>query len=226
MIALLVILTFATAILLDHLLLRQPVIFAEEAPAPEAATPRPRRVPAVIAGFEVPENLRYHPGHMWAAAEGPNLVRVGIDDFAAKLAGDVTKIDIPERGRWIRQGQKLVSMHRSGKEIDLVSPIEGTIVAVNEEAIRNPKTTRNDPYGEGWLIAVNSPDAKTNFRNLLTGSVARRWMDDAAARLRALVTVTPGIAMAQDGGIAVDDVLNHVPAEEWEKVAREFFLTA
>jgi len=226
MIALLVILTFAVAILLDHLLLKQPVIFAEEAPTPEAATPRPRFVPAVIGGFEVPENLRYHPGHTWAAAEGPNLVRVGIDDFAAKLAGDVTKIDIPERGRWIRQGQKLVALHRNGKEIDLVSPIEGTIVAVNEEVIRDPKAARNDPYGEGWLIAVNAPDAKTNFRNLLSGGVARRWMDESAARLRALVTATPGIAMAQDGGVAIDDVLNHVGADEWEKAAKEFFLTA
>ncbi|MGZ8798225.1 MAG: glycine cleavage system protein H [Thermoanaerobaculia bacterium] len=226
MIALLVILTFAAAILLDHLLLKQPVIFAEEAPTPEATNPRPRFVPAVIGGFEVPENLRYHPGHTWAAAEGPNLVRVGIDDFAAKLAGDVTRIDIPERGRWIRQGQKMVAMHRNGKEIDLVSPIEGTIVAINEEVIRDPKTARNDPYGEGWLIAVNAPDAKTNFRNLLSGGVARRWMDESAARLRALVNATPGIAMAQDGGVAIDDVLNHVGPDEWEKAAREFFLTA
>ena len=224
MIALLVILTFAGFILLDHLLLKQPIVFAEDATTPEAAAVRPRRVPAVIAGFEVPDNLRYHPGHTWAAAEGPNLVRVGIDDFAAKIAGDVTKIDIPERGRWIRQGQKLVAMHRNGKEINLVSPIEGTIVAVNEEVIRDPKTARNDPYGEGWLITVNSPDAKTNFRNLLGGNTARRWMDEAAARLRAIATVTPGIAMAQDGGVAVADVLNHITPEEFEKVEKEFFL--
>ena len=224
MIALLVILTFAAFILLDHLLLKQPVIFAEETNQPEAATPRPRRMPAVIGGFEVPENLRYHPGHTWAAAEGPNLVRVGIDDFAAKVAGDITKIEIPERGRWIRQGQKLVALHRNGKEIDLVSPIEGTIVAVNEDVVKDPKSARKDPYGEGWLIAVNSPDAKTNFRNLLGGNTARRWMDEAAARLRAIATATPGVAMAQDGGLAVDDVLNHITTDEWEKVAKEFFL--
>ena len=226
MIALLVVLTFAIFILLDHLLLKQPVIFAEETNTAEAATARPRRMPAVIGGFEVPDNLSYHPGHTWAAAEGPNLVRVGIDDFAAKLAGDVTRIEIPERGRWIRQGQKLVALHRNGKEIDLVSPIEGTIVAVNEEVVRDPKNARRDPYGEGWLLTVNSPDARTNFRNLLGGNVARRWMDESAARLRALVTMTPGVALAQDGGVAVDDVLNHIGTEEWEKVAKDFFLTA
>ena len=219
MIALLVILTFAGFILLDHLLLKQPIVFADDTQAAP-----PRRVPAVIAGFELPDNLRYHPGHTWAAVEGTNLIRVGIDDFAAKVAGGVTKIDIPERGRWIRQGQKLVALHRNGKEIDLVSPIEGTIVAVNEEVVRDPKTARKDPYGEGWLIAVNSPDAKTNFRNLLGGNTARRWMDESAARLRAIATMTPGIAMAQDGGVAVDDVLNRIAPEEWEKVAKEFFL--
>ena len=223
MIALLVILTFAGFILLDHLLLKQPILFADET-TPEAAAARPRRVPAVIAGFELPDNLRYHPGHTWAAAEGPNLVRVGIDDFAAKVAGEVTKIDIPERGRWIRQGQKLVALHRNGKEIDLVSPIEGTIVAVNDDVLRNPGTARTDPYGDGWLITVNAPDAKTNFRNLLAGTTARRWMDEAAARLRALATVTPGVVMAQDGGVAIDDVINHIAPEEFEKIEKEFFL--
>jgi len=123
MIALLVALTFAVAILIDHLLLRRAIPIAAEEPKQQPA--RPRIAPAFVGGFKVPDNLAYHPGHTWAAAEGPNRVRVGIDDFAAKLAGDVTKIDIPERGKWIRQGQTIIALHRDGKELDLVSPIEG-----------------------------------------------------------------------------------------------------
>jgi glycine cleavage system H lipoate-binding protein len=59
-------------------------------------------VPAIVAGFEVPGQRALPPGHTWALAEA-GLVRVGIDDFAAKLTGGVTSIDIPERGQWIRQ---------------------------------------------------------------------------------------------------------------------------
>lgn len=220
MIATLVVLTFLAAVLIDHLLNRQPIPVRAE--VLREAPGRPRLVPAVVAGFEVPDNLRYHPGHTWAAAETPDRVRVGIDDFAAKLTGGINRIDIPERGQWIRQGQRIIAMHHDGGEIDLVSPIEGTVVDINTRALDNPQLAKNDPYGEGWLLAVNSPDADTNFRNLLGGTVARRWMDDAAARLRAIAA--PAAALAQDGGVAVDNVIEQLPEADWGKLQKEFFL--
>src|SRR4051794_19363208 len=109
MIILLVIFTFAAAILLDHLLLRRTLVVLGDTTTTATATAkpaRPRLAPAVVAGFNLPDNLAYHPGHTWAAAEGPTRVRIGIDDLAAKLAGVIERIEIPERGRWIRQGQK------------------------------------------------------------------------------------------------------------------------
>ena len=220
MIILLVVLTFATAILLDHLLLRRKLVVLDDGAAPPR---RPRVTAAVVGGFNVPENLAYHPGHTWAAAEGPARVRIGMDDLAAKLAGDVDAIEIPARGRWIRQGQKIIALHRGDRELDLVSPIEGEIVDVNDAALRNPKDARKDPYGDGWLLTVNSPDAATNFRNLLGGSLARRWMDDAAARLRALVPAAA--ATAQDGGLAVDDLAAQIPDAAWETLSKELFLS-
>ncbi|HEU4522271.1 MAG TPA: glycine cleavage system protein H [Thermoanaerobaculia bacterium] len=223
MVALLVILTFAIMLLVDHLLLREPILIADEAPAGDAL--RPRRLSPVVAGFNLPDNVRYHPGHTWAASEGGELVRVGIDDFAAKIAGTVDRIDIPTRGQWIRQGQKIIGMHRDGRDIELVSPIEGTVVDVNDAALGNPAVTRTDPYGEGWLLEVHSPDAKTNFRNLLNGTLARRWMDETAAKLRALMPAPAG-ALAQEGGVAIDDALAAIPDADWQKAAKEFFLTA
>jgi glycine cleavage system H protein len=147
-------------------------------------------------------------------AETPSLVRVGIDDFAAKLAGNVETIELPERGQWIRQGQQIIGIDG----LQLVSPIEGTVVDVNA----NAAATKTDPYGDGWLLTVNSPDAKTNFRNLLGGTAARRWLDDAAARLRAFTAIPQG-AFAQDGGVAVDDILKNLPEADVKKLNAEFF---
>ena len=220
MIALLIVLTFVTAILIDHLLTRKPIPLAAE--APKEAPQRPRLIPSIVAGFEVPDNVRYHPGHTWALAESPELVRVGIDDFAAKLAGNVKAIAIPERGQWIRQGQRIIAMHHDGREIDLVSPIEGTVVDINPSILENPTLAQRDPYGDGWLLTVNSPDAKTNFRNLLGGTIARRWMDDAASRLRAFAV--PAGALAQDGGVAVTRVIDQLPDADWTAINKEFFL--
>jgi glycine cleavage system H lipoate-binding protein len=203
MIALLVVLTFLAGILLDFFMTRRSIMLADE----------------VVGGFVVAPNLKYHPGHMWAVAESRELVRIGIDDLAAKVARDVTSIDIPERGTWIRQGQRIVAMHRNGSEIDLVSPIEGTVIGINDEVIANPQLARKDPYGEGWLLTVNSPDAKTNFRNLLEGRVARRWMEEAAATLRNLTTPSLVGATMHDGGEALE-----LPAEQIEKVQKQLFL--
>ena len=116
MTVLLVLFTFAAFLLIDFIRTRnsavvQPVL--QVAPAKHAALPRLQ--PALVGGFAVPENLRYHPGHTWALSESPNLVRVGMDDFASKLTGKVENITLPQRGQWIRQGQKMCTLHRDGR---------------------------------------------------------------------------------------------------------------
>jgi glycine cleavage system H protein len=184
---------------------------------------RPKLQPAIVGGFEVRENLRYHPGHTWALAESPTLVRVGLDDFAARLIGKIEEITLPKRGQWIRQGQKMVTVLRDGSKAELVSPIEGEISGVNEAVLADKALPGRDPYGEGWLLTVQAPDAKTSFRNLLSGPLARRWMEEAASRLRIRMPALAG-AVAQDGGVAINDVTAHLPDQLWSELAREFFL--
>ena len=180
--------------------------------------------PSLVGGFSVPDNLRYHPGHTWALSESPNLVRIGMDDFASKLSGKIESFMLPQRGQWIRQGQKVWSMVRNGVKVDMVSPIEGSVADINEALASDPSLATKDPYGEGWLVKVQSPDAKTNFRNLLTGALARWWTEESSMRLQRLVPSALG-ALAQDGGVAIDDVAGTLPDEQWAKVTREFFLT-
>src|SRR5664279_2270484 len=113
MTVLLVLFFFTTFLLIDHFRSRhaiQPVMQVAVAQVKPEVTPRLQ--PALVGGFAVPENLRYHPGHTWALSESPNLVRVGMDDFASKLTGKVDKITLPQRGQWIRQGQKMCTLYR------------------------------------------------------------------------------------------------------------------
>lgn len=222
MTVLLVLLTFAIFLMIDYArgekLAKQPIVRAA------AQEPAPRMVPALVAGFEVPENVRYHAGHTWALAESQDLVRVGMDDFASKLVGKIESIALPQRGRWVRQGQKIWTISRDGKSVDMVSPIEGTVTDVNEAAAKNPEVARKDPYGEGWLLKVQAPDAKINFRNLLGGELARLWTEASAIRLHKRIPAI-ATALAQDGGVAVDDLTAHMPDEDWATVTKEFFLS-
>ena len=128
MTVLLVLFFFTTFLLIDYFRSRHAIVQPVLQVAPPSTTTAPRLQPALVGGFAVPENLRYHPGHTWALSESPNLVRVGMDDFASKLTGTVESITLPQRGQWIRQGQKMCTIHRDGVAVDMVSPIEGTRV--------------------------------------------------------------------------------------------------
>lgn len=227
MTVILMLLTFVTFLTVEHFVNRnkkkeiQVPVFAAKG-ARDMATPRLQ--PQVVAGFKVPDNLRYHQGHTWALSESPNLVRVGVDDFAAKVIGQAERVQVPQRGQWIRQGQKIFAFRNSqGELVEMVSPIEGAVADVNMNLLKDPALVTRDSYGEGWMVTVTSPDAKTNYRNLMGGTLARAFTEEAAARLRALVPTMAAGAMA-DGGEAAADLSKQLPAEKYAEIVHEFFL--
>jgi glycine cleavage system H lipoate-binding protein len=223
MTVLLVLLTFLAFLLIDYFSSRQPVAVRTAAVVADRAA-QPPLPQSLVGGFSVPEKLRYHPGHTWAVGETPTLVRIGMDEFASKLTGKLERIVLPQRGKWIRQGQKIWTLYRNGASVDMVSPIEGSIVEINEAAMRDPEMARKDPYGEGWLVTVQSPDAKTNFRNLLGGAMARWWTEESAGRLQRRLPLALG-ALAQDGGVAMDNLADQLPDQDWTSLTKEFFLS-
>ena len=124
MTVILVLSTFIMFLLIDHFFSKKPALQIAVQPAVAREIVAPLQ-PSLVGGFKVPDNLRYHPGHTWALSESPSLVRVGVDDFASKLMGKVERLSLPQRGQWIRQGQKLASVYRDGAKVDMLSPIEG-----------------------------------------------------------------------------------------------------
>jgi glycine cleavage system H protein len=225
MTALLVLLTAAVLLVIEYAYSKkhalQPIVQVAAVPVRPIEAARP--ILSIVDGFEVPAHLRYHQGHGWALSESPTLVRSGMDQFAARLIGKIDQIMLPQRGQWIRQGQKVWSFMHNGKKVDMVSPIEGEVADINESVIKNPELARRDPYGEGWLMTVKSPDAKTNFRNLMSGTIVRRWIEESAARLRASMPAMAG-AVAQDGGLIVDDLGSCLKEETWTELTQELFL--
>lgn len=221
MTVLLVVLTFATFIVIDLVLNRKkaPVVASEPATEPVAAVD-----PEIIGGFATPSNVRYHPGHTWVQRERKNVNRVGADAFAAAFAGAIDRIELPKPGQWVRQGQKAVSFFRNGEKIEMVSPVEGEVVEINTALLSNAALLREDPYGHGWLMNVFSPDEDGPNRNLLPTNLVPAWMREAADRLFALQPQLAG-ATAADGGVPVADVAAALDAETWKKASEEFFLS-
>ncbi|MGB8887096.1 MAG: glycine cleavage system protein H [Candidatus Korobacteraceae bacterium] len=190
--------------------------------APVKNVPSPVMLKKV--GFEVPEGYCFHPGHTWVIDEGRQNARVGIDAFAGNLFGKIDSIELSDLNRWVRQGQKLCTVTREGQSIDLLSPVEGVLISVNHEVLKNPNLVIDDPYKNGWLCVVKAPEMTTNVKNLLQGPIVLPWMQNSLARIGAMVQqLTP--ALAQDGGLPVKGLLFQVDASAREQLVKEFFLT-
>lgn len=175
-------------------------------------------------GFEVPQDYCFHLGHMWATQEGADDARVGVDQFVTNLLGKIDRIEVSGANRWVRQGQRLISLTSNGTTVDLLSPVEGVVMAINSDALNEPSLVTSDPYHKGWIAVVRAPDLKMNERNLIQGSMVAPWMQNNLTRLNAMLS-GPSPALAQDGGGPVQGLLTRLAPELRVKIMKEFLLS-
>jgi glycine cleavage system H protein len=174
-------------------------------------------------GFSIPDGYCFHPGHTWVSKESGENARVGVDSFAANLLGKIDHIEVAGTNRWVRQGQKLVTLKSGGQAFDLVSPVEGVVTAVNQDAVQDPGVIGRDPYQAGWIAMVKSPDIVTNQKNLVQGSMVAPWLQNSVTRLNGMVAQLAA-TMAADGGLPLAGLLQRVTPELREQLVKEFFL--
>jgi glycine cleavage system H lipoate-binding protein len=194
----------------------------QAAPAKSTAVPQPFVMKQ--GGFEIPQGYCFHPGHTWVVDEGRQNARVGIDAFAGNLFGKIDSIEVADLNRWVRQGQPLCTVTREGRSIQMLSPVEGVLVSVNLEVLKNPNLIVDDPYKNGWLCVVKAPEMATNVKNLLQGTIVLPWLQNSLARIGAMVQqLSP--ALAQDGGLPVKGLLFQIDDATQHELVCEFFLT-
>ncbi len=104
-----------------------------------------------------PEDLLYHDEHDWARIEGEEGT-FGITWFAQDLLGEVVFFDPPEVGTTISKDQPYAEVESVKAVSDVVAPMSGEILAVNEALGDEPATVNDDPYGEGWMVRVRLSD--------------------------------------------------------------------
>ena len=180
-------------------------------------------IPAISNWFNLPDGIHYHQGHSWAVSEGGNLVKVGINDFAQKLLGKIENIKVPKVGSKVTQGEKAWNLKIDSKSIEMLSPVNGKVLAINEELINSPEKLNKDPYGESWLIKVQVPKVKANFKNLLSGKLAQKWIEEVQENLLSRMNYNLGTVYL-DGGVPVDGIAKNMDTENWDKLAKDFFL--
>jgi glycine cleavage system H protein len=110
-----------------------------------------------VSAESYPEDLKYHPDHDWARIEGEEAV-LGITWYAADSLGELVHFEAPEVGATISKDQSYGEVESVKAVSDVIAPLSGEVLEVNDAVVDAPETVNEDPYGNGWLIRIRMSD--------------------------------------------------------------------
>lgn len=177
-----------------------------------------------VKGFQVPMGYYYHDGHTWVRIESGGYIRIGMDDFAMRLLGRPDDLHLPLMGKELHKDKAGWGLKRKGNHADVLSPINGVIVEVNSKLREDPHMTHREPYEEGWLFMVRTPDIKGTAEKLMTDTQGLDWTGREVNRLEEVVEGVTG-PLAADGGYLGDDIYGNLPGLDWKTLTRTFLRT-
>ncbi|MCP4022988.1 MAG: glycine cleavage system protein H [Desulfobacteraceae bacterium] len=179
---------------------------------------------ALASGYRLADGYYYHMGHSWARFEHGGRIKVGFDDFMAKLFGAITYLTLPPLGATLKKDQVGLTFGRGIYTAGALSPITGTVLATNHKAREHPEITHEDPYYEGWLYILEPEMPKRNLKGLYYGKKSIQWIDRESQKLLRLMG--PEYEdLAATGGEPINDVYGSFPEIGWEVLAHTFLKT-
>jgi len=107
---------------------------------------------------ELPGDLLYTSEHEWLRREDDGSVTIGVTDHAQAALGDLVYVELPEVGQDVQSGGDMAVVESVKAASDVYAPIDGTVVAVNDELADDPEKINADPYGEGWILKLQPTD--------------------------------------------------------------------
>lgn len=110
-----------------------------------------------IGELDLPDDLRYSGDHEWVRMED-GIVRIGITDYAQDRLGDITFVEIPDVGDAFEKGKEFGTLESTKAASEMVIPVAGEIVAVNEHLEDSPELVNLSPYGDGWIVEITPAD--------------------------------------------------------------------
>ncbi len=100
-----------------------------------------------------PADLHYTESHEWARLEG-DVVTVGITWFAQDSLGDVVHVEMPKKGAKVKKGQSIAEIESVKAVSEIYSPVDGEVVAINDDLDGDEEKVNKAPYGAGWLFKI------------------------------------------------------------------------
>jgi len=129
--------------------------------------------------FKVATDRLYSAEGVWALAEG-DRIRIGMTDFLQQLNGDVAFAEVKPAGTAVATGDELAVIETIKANVEVASPVGGSVVEVNPAMELSPEAINQDPYGEGWLLSIR-PSVREEFGGLLTAEEYVRFVGEDPA---------------------------------------------
>jgi glycine cleavage system H protein len=232
---LLVFMTFAVGIAVEYYLHHRGVLATVPAAGPTAwpggrvAAPSRTAVP-VSPGINtdllthVPRGVFLAPGHTWLQLQRSGGVRLGSDRFPLTALGGVDRLELVPEGTRVRQGDVLARLGLGQRGLRLLSPIDGTVTALNRSLLANPDDLDADPYKEGWFCSIRPKGLAASLKRMVIAEETEEWMRNELRRLRDILSSREGALTAlADGGPPVQGLADCLEQEEWEEFVERFF---
>jgi glycine cleavage system H lipoate-binding protein/ABC-type phosphate transport system substrate-binding protein len=182
-----------------------------------------------LGSLHAPKGLYFDKSHTWAFMEKDGNVKVGIDDFLQHITGTLTRIKMKESGEKVRKGEKILTLIRDGKQLNIYAPISGVILESNHNLLTNCSLLNTDPYSEGWVYTIEPRNWVREIQFMFMGESYILWLQNEYVRLKEFFSVlvsshTPAYAhvVMQDGGEITDHVLADMEPEVWEDFQTKF----
>ena len=109
------------------------------------------------AAESYPDDLRYHSEHDWARVDGDEAT-LGVTWFAQDSLGELVHYEPPQEGQQIQKDASYGEVESVKAVSDVIAPLSGEILEVNQKVVDAPETVNEDPYGEGWLVRIRLSD--------------------------------------------------------------------
>ena len=123
-----------------------------------------------------PEELLYHPEHDWARIDGDEAV-LGVTWHAQDALGELVHYEPPDVGATIGKGGSYGEVESVKAVSDLISPLSGEVLEVNQQVVDAPETVNEDPYGAGWLVRIRMSDPDERG-DLLSAAAYRETLEE------------------------------------------------
>ena len=128
------------------------------------------------AAESYPDELRYNRDHDWARVDGDEAT-LGVSWFAQDALGDLVHFEPPGDGAEVAKGSSYGEVESVKAVSDLISPLSGTVLEVNQKVVEEPETVNEDPYGDGWLVRIRLADP-SEVDDLLDAAAYKAFVDE------------------------------------------------